>query len=166
MSGFDLTKRNTMTKTNTKRKTIKKTIRWTIPETCDIWDTNYKFDNWEPEFMTICVAWQLRETLDSIRNSCDVCSFTLHNSKSSRSKKLRYGIFLEKKKRKVIEIYIWHIWCVPYCTFCVKSLAFCLNLVWLQRKFDHYTCRPFLRWLLNKYVFSAIFFGDNYRIDM
>ena len=44
----------------------------TIPETCDIWDTNYNSDNWEPEFMTICVAWQLRVTLDSIRTSCDV----------------------------------------------------------------------------------------------
>ena len=27
-------------------------------------------DNWEPEFMTIFVTWQLRVTLDSIRNSC------------------------------------------------------------------------------------------------
>ena len=45
----------------------------TIPETCNIWDTNYNSDNWEPEFMTIFVVWQLRVTLDSIRNSCDVC---------------------------------------------------------------------------------------------
>ena len=44
----------------------------TIPETCDTWDTNYNSDNWEPEFMTTFVAWQLRVTLDSIRNSCDV----------------------------------------------------------------------------------------------
>ena len=30
-------------------------------------------DSWEPEFMTIIiVTWQLRVTLDSIRNSCDV----------------------------------------------------------------------------------------------
>ena len=29
-------------------------------------------DNWEPEFMTIFVTWQLIVTLDSIRNSCDV----------------------------------------------------------------------------------------------
>ena len=28
--------------------------------------------NWEPEFMTIFVTWQLIVTLDSIRNSCDV----------------------------------------------------------------------------------------------
>ena len=44
----------------------------TTLETCDIWDTDYTFDNWEPEFMTICATWQLRVTLDSIRNSWDV----------------------------------------------------------------------------------------------
>ena len=38
----------------------------------DIWDTDYNTDNWEPEFMTIFVIWQLIVTLDSIRNSCDV----------------------------------------------------------------------------------------------
>ena len=27
-------------------------------------------DYWEPEFMTIFLIWQLRETLDNIRNSC------------------------------------------------------------------------------------------------
>ena len=48
------------------------TIEKTILETCDIWDTDYNFDNWEPEFMTIFVTWQLIVTLDSIRNSCDV----------------------------------------------------------------------------------------------
>ena len=45
---------------------------WTIQETCDIWDTDYKSDNWEPDFMTIFVNWQLIVTLDSIHNSCDV----------------------------------------------------------------------------------------------
>ena len=44
----------------------------TIPETCDFWDIDYNFDNWEPEFMTVFVTWQSRVTLDSIRNSCDV----------------------------------------------------------------------------------------------
>ena len=48
------------------------TIAGTILETCDIWDTDYHSDNWEPEFMTIFVIWQLIVTLDSIRNSCDV----------------------------------------------------------------------------------------------
>ena len=32
--------------------------------------------NWEPEFMTIIVTWQLIVTLDSIRNSCDVLQNT------------------------------------------------------------------------------------------
>ena len=45
------------------------TIEKTILETCDIWDTDYNSDNWEPEFMTIFVTWQLIVTLDSIRNS-------------------------------------------------------------------------------------------------
>ena len=35
----------------------------------DIWYDSY---SWEPEFMTICVTWQLRVTLDSIGNSCNV----------------------------------------------------------------------------------------------
>ena len=48
------------------------TIEKTILETCDIWNTDYNSDNWEPEFMTIFVIWQLIVTLDSIRNSCDV----------------------------------------------------------------------------------------------
>ena len=34
--------------------------------------TDYNSENQEPEFMTIFVTWQLRVTLDSIRNSCDV----------------------------------------------------------------------------------------------
>ena len=38
----------------------------------DIWDTDYIPNNWEPEFMTIFVTLQLRVTLDSIRNSCEV----------------------------------------------------------------------------------------------
>ena len=49
----------------------------TTPETCDIWDTDYNSDSWEPEFMTFFVSWQLRATLDSIRNSCDVWMFKL-----------------------------------------------------------------------------------------
>ena len=44
--------------------------------TCDIWDTDYNTDNWEPEFMTIFVTWQLIVTLDSIRKflQCFFCS--------------------------------------------------------------------------------------------
>ena len=48
-----------------------------IPLTCDIWDTDFYSDNWEPEFLTVFISWQLRMTLDSIRNSCDV--YELHS---------------------------------------------------------------------------------------
>ena len=37
---------------------------------CDIRNTDYNTDNWEPGFMTIFVTWHLIVTLDS--NSCDV----------------------------------------------------------------------------------------------
>ncbi len=47
-----------------------------IKEICDIWDTDYNYDNWEIEFLTIFVTWQLRVTVDSIRNSCDVWNLT------------------------------------------------------------------------------------------
>ena len=69
-----LTKTNTNTKTMTKTKTKSfwEHLLRAILETCDIWDTDYNSDNWEPEFMTIFVTWQLIVTLDSIRNSCDV----------------------------------------------------------------------------------------------
>ena len=43
------------------------TIEKTAIETCDIWDTAYNSDNWEPEFMTIIVTWQLIVTLVSIK---------------------------------------------------------------------------------------------------
>ena len=41
-------------------------------DTCGLWDIAYNYDNREPEFTTSFVTWQLRVTLDSIRNSCDV----------------------------------------------------------------------------------------------
>ena len=50
-----------------------------IPETCDLWDTDYNSENWEPEIMTIFVTWRLIATLDSIRNSCDVLSIFIRN---------------------------------------------------------------------------------------
>ena len=49
-----------------------------ILATCDTWETDYISDNWELDFLTICVTWQLRETLDSIRNSCDVFVIVIH----------------------------------------------------------------------------------------
>ena len=51
-----------------------------IPVTCDTWDTDYNSDNWEPESISIFVTWQLRVTLDSIRNSCDVLLIVIVNS--------------------------------------------------------------------------------------
>ena len=36
------------------------------------WNIDYNSDNWEPECMIIFMTWQLRVTLDSIRNNCDV----------------------------------------------------------------------------------------------
>ena len=51
-------------------ETIFDNFKNTLLETCDIWDTNYSSDNWEPEFMTIFGTWQLIVTLDSICNSC------------------------------------------------------------------------------------------------
>ena len=64
------TKTKAMTKTKT--NTFWEHLLRAILETCDIWDTEYNSDNWEPELMTIFVTWQLIVTLDSIRNSCDV----------------------------------------------------------------------------------------------
>ena len=73
-----------MTKTNTKtmRKTdtFKEHLQRAILVTCDIWDTDYISDNWEPEIMTIFVTWQLRVTLDSICNCCEFL-VTHHNIK-------------------------------------------------------------------------------------
>ena len=43
------------------------TMTMIIRETCGLWDIDYNYENWEPEFMTIFVTWQLRVTLDSIR---------------------------------------------------------------------------------------------------
>ena len=43
-----------------------------IIATCGLWDIDYNSDNWETDFMTILVTWQLRVTLDSIHNSCNV----------------------------------------------------------------------------------------------
>ena len=53
-----------------------------ILETCGLWDIDYNSDNWELEFMTIFVIWQLIVTLDSIRSSCDVLLTELNLSVS------------------------------------------------------------------------------------
>ena len=48
------------------------TMTMIIQETCGLCDIDYNSDNWETEFMTIFVTWQLRVTLDSIY-SCNFC---------------------------------------------------------------------------------------------
>ena len=82
-------------KDNDKDKDILRTLLRAIPETCDIWDTDYNSDNWESEFMTIFVTWQLIVTLDSIRNSCDVYS--------------NKHILSEKNLLVVLGIFFFHI---------------------------------------------------------
>ena len=48
------------------------------PQDCPPCGQSWGGQSWgySPEFMTIFVAWQLRVTLDSIRNSCDVFDWT------------------------------------------------------------------------------------------
>ena len=62
-----------------------------LPETCDLWDIDYNSDNWEPEFMAIFVTWQLRVTLDSIHNFCDVSIDHWCDYKSSFKLKVHPG---------------------------------------------------------------------------
>ena len=54
--------------TQPKTKYKYKDLTWLV-NLCEIVDIS---ESWYPEFMTIIVTWQLRVTLDSIRNSCDV----------------------------------------------------------------------------------------------
>ena len=77
-----ITMTNTETETMTKTNTFREDLQRAILETCEIWDTDYNFDNWEPGFMTICVTWQLRVTLDSIRNSCDVWTLNIQKEEN------------------------------------------------------------------------------------
>ena len=106
MRGHYLTNKKTMTKT----MTMTKKMTNTIPETCDIWDTNYNSDNWEPEFITIFVAWQLRVTLDSISNSfvsfpfmsyCVLALRRIHDK--VKDIKLKYDVCIN-------QIDIWVFW--------------------------------------------------------
>ena len=61
------TKTKTMTMTNTSGEHLQRDPR-------DLWDLRHwlQFGQLRTWFMTIFVTWQLRVTLDSIRNSCDV----------------------------------------------------------------------------------------------
>ena len=87
----------------TKTKTFWEHLLRAILETCDIWDTDYNSDNWEPEFMTIFVIWQLIVTLDSIRNSCDVLQ--------GDHERLWLLIYLwqTEKMRKMIKVNDFHV---------------------------------------------------------
>ena len=76
----------------------KKTIAKTILETCDIWDTDYNSDSWEPEFVTIIVTWQLRVSVDSIRNSCDVLIWTRKLRVETFWLSMRFHLVWEKRK--------------------------------------------------------------------
>ena len=55
-------------KDNNKYKDHDKDMTWLV-SLCEIVDNT---DSWEPEFMTIIVTWQLKVTLDSIHNSCNI----------------------------------------------------------------------------------------------
>ena len=66
MRTHDLTNKKIMTKKITKTKNLE------TCDNCDMSNTVNNSDDWEPEFMTIFVTWQLRVTLDSICNSYDV----------------------------------------------------------------------------------------------
>ena len=82
----------------------------------DIWDTDYNSDNWEPEFMTICMTWLLRVTLDSIRNSCDV--FTMCNEIRE----------LNSRELQNQKTFLWDIRCL---TFCIISCRLYLCILFL-----------------------------------
>ena len=71
-----------------------------IMGTCDICDTDYNTDNWEPGLMTIFVTWQLIVTLDSIRNSCDVWTNVCHRSPS---------LGADSSKNTYVLIYVFYI---------------------------------------------------------
>ena len=51
----------------------------TILETCNIWDTDYNSDNWEPEFMTICFTF-LQFTFDQ-GSDCNKPTHEEHDNK-------------------------------------------------------------------------------------
>ena len=50
------------TNTNTLTNTFGRHLQRANLEMCDLWDTDYNFDNWIPDIMTIVVTWQLGDT--------------------------------------------------------------------------------------------------------
>ena len=77
--------------------------------TCDIWDTDYISDNWELDFLTIFVTWQLRVTLDSIRNSCDVYSMIITFHKTRGVHCIIQRDLVKNARRWTVPVYIWCI---------------------------------------------------------
>ena len=147
MRGRDLTNKKTMTKTNknTTTKTEKNTfwdyIQRAILIPCDIWDTDYISDNWEPEFMTIFVTWKSSVARDSICNSYDVlypkvstyaksASFQVPNNGtlSSRSQKCR-PLFSRQLPPKC-----WH----DICFVGFSLLGWILSQFWHFAHFGHF----------------------------
>ena len=61
------------------------TIARTILDTCGIWDTVYNSDNWEPQVITISLAWQLRVAVDDICNLAMLIHFVNGTSSSTSS---------------------------------------------------------------------------------
>ena len=84
----------------------------------DLWHLRHWLhsDNWEPEFMTIIVIWQLIVTLDSIRNSCDV--FTMCNEIRE----------LNSRELQNQKTFLWDIRCL---TFCIISCRLYLCILFL-----------------------------------
>ena len=94
-----------MTKTNT----FKEHLQGAILGSCDIWDTDYISDNWELDFLTIFVTWQLRVTLDSIRNSCDVYSMIITFHKTRGVHCIIQRDLVKNARRWTVPVYIWCI---------------------------------------------------------
>ena len=61
------------------------TIARTILDTCGIWDTVYNSGNWEPQVITISLAWQLRVAVDDICNLAMLIHFVNGTSSSTSS---------------------------------------------------------------------------------
>ena len=108
-------------------------IRTSIREhigNCDIWDTLITIlTNWEPGFMTIFVTWQLIATLDSIRNSCNVCIITflfiLINFKGFVSSNLRLGWCLQASECGILfDIKLCNYFLDPKSTFYFPDACF------------------------------------------
>ena len=64
----------TMIMTMAKTNTFREHLRRAILDTYDLWDTDFNFNNWKPDIMTIIVTWPLRVTLERITMFVFFCS--------------------------------------------------------------------------------------------